>query len=207
MDLLYRYSDYGYFPSTILKGFQRESAIFLTFLRTFKFIYDFIIWEGIVQIVNNVEIAHINVLDVVYFVLVVSLFMVYTLHYKKSLNYERDDATGFASAYLHLALIFTLDFIFLIMNKVLANHEISTVELYIYTLAFGIFLLAIYIDTQLHNSVIDQRALFITIILIATIIGLIITNIYLVTIVEIIGILLLCFIFYSGKRDDEIGIK
>lgn len=195
------------FPVLFLKVSKENPLFFSHFSERLSLFMILLFGEGIVQIVNNVEIAHINVLDVVYFVLVVSLFMVYTLHYKKSLNYERDDATGFASAYLHLALIFTLDFIFLIMNKVLANHEISTVELYIYTLAFGIFLLAIYIDTQLHNSVIDQRALFITIILIATIIGLIITNIYLVTIVEIIGILLLCFIFYSGKSDDEIGIK
>lgn len=133
--------------------------------------------------------------------------MIYTLHYKKSLNYERNDATGFASAYLHLALIFTLDFIFLVMNKVLANHEISEVELYIYTFAFFIFLLVIFIDTQLHNAIIDKKLLFLSIVLIATIIGLIITNIYLVTIVEIVGILLICFIFYANSSNDEIEFK
>ncbi|MCG7337911.1 low temperature requirement protein A [Staphylococcus sp. ACRSN] len=195
------------FPVLFLKVSKANPLFFSHFSERLSLFMILLFGEGIVQIVNNVQITHINILDIVYFILVVSLFMIYTLHYKKSLNYERNDATGFASAYLHLALIFTLDFIFLVMNKVLANHEISEVELYIYTFAFFIFLLVIFIDTQLHNAIIDKKLLFLSIVLIATIIGLIITNIYLVTIVEIVGILLICFIFYANSSNDEIEFK
>lgn len=188
------------FPILFLKVSKDNPVFFDHFSERLSLFIILLFGEGIVQIVNNIHIQHIEILDLVYFILVISLFMIYTLHYKKSINRQHKAATGFASAYLHLVLIFTLDFIFLVMNKVLAGHPLSETEIYVYTIAFCVFLLAIFVDTMLHSSVIKHKIRYIGLIFVTTIIGLLITNIYLVTIIEIIGILALCLIFYTEKN-------
>lgn len=157
--------------------------------------------EGIIQVVNNMQLAHFKFFDIVYFLLLISMFIIYSFHYKGSLDQEKDETTGFLTIYFHLFIIYSANFIFLIMNKALSNHPLSFSEGIGYTIAFCVFLFGIFFDTISHRKINKKKGLYVSIILVTITIGLIIPNIHLITIVQIIGIIVLCGMYYYENRD------
>ena len=157
--------------------------------------------EGIVQIVNNMELTHFKILDIVYFLMIISLFVIYAFHYRGSLDQEKDEATGFLTIYLHLFLIYSANFIFLIMNKGLSNHPLSFAEGIGYTIAFCVFLFGVFFDTILHRKFTEKKGIYISIICATTLIGFAIPNIHLITVVQIIGIIVLVSLYYLENKE------
>lgn len=189
------------FPAFFANASKENPVIFKHLTERLSLFMILLFGEGIVQIVNNMELSQFKALDVVYFLMVISLFVIYTFHYKGSLDQEKDEATGFLTMFLHLFIIYSANFIFLIMNKGLSDHPLSFAEGIGYTVAFCVFLFGVFFDTILHRNITKKKGLYIGIILVTTVIGFIIPNIHLITVVQIIGIIVLCSMYYIENRN------
>lgn len=106
--------------------------------------------EGLVLLIQNIELSHVNMTDTLYFVFIVILFVVYTLHYK-STDKNTQSKTGFMTMYLHLFLIYSLDIIFLLMNKMLAEHHLNSGEVFGFVIFIILFFVIVYGNVTAHK--------------------------------------------------------
>ncbi|MCD8915862.1 low temperature requirement protein A [Staphylococcus simulans] len=189
------------YPALFARASKENPVIFQHLTERLSLFMILLFGEGIVQIVSNMHLSHFKILDIVYFLMIISLFVIYSFHYKGSLDQEKDEATGFLTIYLHLFIIYNANFIFLIMNKGLSEHPLSFGEGIGYTVAFCVFLFGVFFDTILHRNITKKKGVYIAIILVTTLIGFIIPNIHLITVVQIIGIIVLCGMYYHENKD------
>jgi low temperature requirement protein LtrA len=106
--------------------------------------------EGLVLLIQNIELSHVNMTDTLYFVFIVILFVVYTLHYK-STDKNTQSKTGFMTMYLHLFLIYSLDIIFLLMNKMLAEHHLNSGEVFGFVIFIILYFVIVYVNVTAHK--------------------------------------------------------
>lgn len=188
-------------PGVCWRASQQNPVFFSHLTERLSLFMILLFGEGIVQIVPTIKLSNFNVLDIVYFILIVSMFIIYSFHYKGSLDQEKTDDSGLITIYIHLFIIYATNIVFLIMHKALSAHPLSNDEQIGYTLAFCLFLFGIFIDTILHRDIDKGKKVYVGIILVATILGLVITNIHIITIVEISAILLLCGMYYGENKN------
>lgn len=131
---------------------SEENAIFFNHLtERLSLLIILLFGEGLVLLIQNIELDHVNITDALYFVFIVILFVVYTLHYK-STDKNTQSKTGFMTMYLHLFLIYSLDVIFLLMNKILAEHHLNTGEVYGFVIFIILFFVFVFGNVTAHKT-------------------------------------------------------
>lgn len=131
---------------------SEENAIFFNHLtERLSLLIILLFGEGLVLLIQNIELNHVNIMDTLYFVFIIILFIVYTLHYK-STDKNTQSKTGFMTMYMHLFLIYSLDIIFLLMNKMLAEHHLSTGEIYGFVIFVIFFFIIVYSNVTAHKT-------------------------------------------------------
>lgn len=184
----------AFLPGILYKT-SKEKPVYFTHLTERLSLFIILLFgEGIVGMINTVESLNLNINDILSFMVIISLFIIYTLHYKYSLTEELQNSTGFKTAYLHLFIIYSLDFIFMIMNKSLSSEELLTTEIVGYVIAFLVFLLAILLDTQFYKSN-ENIVLMTAIVLINSLICLFLTEIMYIIILELLIISYICYLY------------
>lgn len=184
----------AFLPGILYKTSQEKPVYFTHLTERLSLFIILLFGEGIVGMINTVENLNLNMNDILSFIVIISLFIIYTLHYKYSLTEELQNSTGFKTAYLHLFIIYSLDFIFMIMNKSLSSEELLTTEIVGYVIAFLVFLLAILLDTHFHKN--NENIVLITaIVLINSLICLFLTEIMYIIILELLIISYICYLY------------
>lgn len=131
---------------------SEENAIFFNHLtECLSLLIILLFGEGLVLLIQNIDLNHVNITDTLYFIFIVILFVVYTLHYK-STDKNTQSKTGFMTMYMHLFLIYSLDIIFLLMNKMLADHHLGTGEIYGFIVFVTIFFAIVYGNVRAHKT-------------------------------------------------------
>lgn len=143
--------------------------------------------EGLIFLVNAIEIEHVTIRSVIYFVFVIMLFWLYMYHYRFGMNKVKN-STGFATAYLHVFIIIAINLQFLIATYGVVGVEWDTANKIGLLLAFLVYLGVIVINWWVYN-----RA-FRTKILPYSVIGIIIVNALAMSFISNISILLAIFI-------------
>lgn len=195
----------AFLPGILYKTSQEKPIYFTHLTERLSLFIILLFGEGIVGMIDTVEGLNINMNDILSFIVIISLFIIYTLHYKYSLTEDLQESTGFIVGYIHLFIIYSLDFIFMIMNKSLSDEELLSSEVVGYVIAFFVFLLAIILDIQFHKSN-KNIIIMITIVIISGLICLFSQEIIYIIIIELITISLICYL-YIQPSEKEGGTK
>ncbi|PHK48472.1 low temperature requirement protein A [Staphylococcus edaphicus] len=137
------------FPLIFYSVSNRNAVFFNHLTERLSLLVILLFGEGIVLLIQNIELAHLNFTYVLYFIFITCLFLIYVFHYKET-DKKTDNHTGFTTIYTHLFLIFSLDTLFLVMNKSLLHH-LSIIESIGAPMFFIIFILCITINIYLHK--------------------------------------------------------
>lgn len=107
--------------------------------------------EGLVLLIQNIELSHLNILYALCFAFITCLFIIYVYHYKTT-DKNTVSKTGFTTIYMHLLLIFSLDMMFLMMNKLLSHENLNVFEIYGFILFLILFIVSISTNMGLHKE-------------------------------------------------------
>lgn len=107
--------------------------------------------EGLVLLIQNIELSYLSIVYVICFVFITCLFIIYGFHYK-STDKNTTNKTGFTTIYMHLFLIYSLDMLFLIMNKLLSHGSLNIFEIYGFILFLILFMTSISTNVVLHKK-------------------------------------------------------
>ena len=107
--------------------------------------------EGLVLLIQNIELTRLNILYALCFAFITCLFVIYVHHYK-STDKNTTNKTGFTTIYVHLLLIFSLDMMFLIMNQLLSHEHLNISEIYGFILFLVLFIVSILTNIGLHKE-------------------------------------------------------
>ncbi|MGI2287070.1 low temperature requirement protein A [Staphylococcus cohnii] len=139
------------FPLLFYKTSYRNPIFFNHLTERLSLLVILLFGEGLVLLIQNIELAHLNILDVLCFAFITCLFVIYVHHYK-STDKNTTNKTGFTTIYVHLLLIFSLDMMFLIMNKQLSNEHLNISEIYGFILFLVLFIASILTNIGLHKQ-------------------------------------------------------
>lgn len=107
--------------------------------------------EGLVLLIQNIKLTQLNILYMLCFAFITCLFIVYVYHYKAT-DKNTTNKTGFTTIYVHLLLIFSLDMMFLLMNKLLSHEALNIFEIYGFILFLILFIVSISTNMGLHKG-------------------------------------------------------
>ncbi|MDW8574350.1 low temperature requirement protein A, partial [Staphylococcus shinii] len=107
--------------------------------------------EGLVLLIQNIELTQLNILYMLCFAFITCLFIVYVYHYKTT-DKNTTNKTGFTTIYVHLLLIFSLDMLFLIMNKLLSHEHLNIFEIYGFILFLILFIASLLTNIYTHKK-------------------------------------------------------
>lgn len=107
--------------------------------------------EGLVLLIQNIELTQLNILYMLCFAFITCLFIVYVYHYKTT-DKNTTNKTGFTTIYVHLLLIFSLDMLFLIMNKLLSHEHLNIFEIYVFILFLILFIASLLTNIYTHKK-------------------------------------------------------
>ena len=105
--------------------------------------------EGLVLLIQNIELSHLNIVYAICFAFITCLFIIYVFHYK-STDKNTTNKTGFTTIYIHLLLVYSLDMLFLIMNKLLSREHLNIFEIYGFMLFLILFIASILTNIGTH---------------------------------------------------------
>ena len=107
--------------------------------------------EGLVLLIQNIELAHLNSLYTLCFAFISLLFIIYVYHYKAT-DKNTTNKTGFTTIYIHLLLLFSLDMMFLMINKLLSHGQLNIFEIYGFILFLLLFIISTLTNIRFHRS-------------------------------------------------------
>lgn len=139
------------FPLLFYKTSYRNPIFFNHLTERLSLLVILLFGEGLVLLIQNIELAHLNILYVLCFAFITCLFVIYVHHYK-STDKNTTNKTGFTTIYVHLLLIFSLDMMFLIMNKQLSNEQLNISEIYGFILFLVLFIASILTNIGFHKQ-------------------------------------------------------
>lgn len=139
------------FPLLFYKTSYRNPIFFNHLTERLSLLVILLFGEGLVLLIQNIELTHLNILYVLCFAFITCLFVIYVHHYK-STDKNTTNKTGFTTIYVHLLLIFSLDMMFLIMNKQLSNEHLNISEIYGFILFLVLFIASILTNIGFHKQ-------------------------------------------------------
>lgn len=139
------------FPLLFYKTSYRNPIFFNHLTERLSLLVILLFGEGLVLLIQNIELARLNILYVLCFAFITCLFVIYVHHYK-STDKNTTNKTGFTTIYVHLLLIFSLDMMFLIMNKQLSNEHLNISEIYGFILFLVLFIASILTNIGMHKQ-------------------------------------------------------
>ncbi|WP_251521698.1 MULTISPECIES: low temperature requirement protein A [Staphylococcus] len=137
------------FPLYFYKISHRNPVFFNHLTERLSLLVILIFGEGLVLLIQNIKLTDLDIKYVFSFIFITILFIFYTYHYKMT-DKNTTSQTGFLTIYLHLLLIFSLDTLFLLMNKFLSHEEVHSTEIYGFIIFFIIFIIGAIINIYTH---------------------------------------------------------
>ncbi|WP_193014077.1 low temperature requirement protein A [Staphylococcus equorum] len=139
------------FPLLFYKTSYRNPIFFNHLTERLSLLVILLFGEGLVLLIQNIELTHLNILYALCFVFITCLFIMYVYHYKAT-DKNTTSKTGFTTIYVHLLLIFSLDMLFLMMNKLLSHEHLNVSEIYGFILFLVLFIVSILSNIRLHTK-------------------------------------------------------
>lgn len=139
------------FPLLFYKTSYRNPIFFNHLTERLSLLVILLFGEGLVLLIQNIELTRLNILYALCFAFITCLFVIYVHHYK-STDKNTTNKTGFTTIYVHLLLIFSLDMMFLIMNKLLSYEHLNISEIYGFILFLVLFIVSILTNIGLHKE-------------------------------------------------------
>lgn len=139
------------FPLLFYKTSYRNPIFFNHLTERLSLLVILLFGEGLVLLIQNIELTGLNILYALCFAFITCLFVIYVHHYK-STDKNTTNKTGFTTIYVHLLLIFSLDMMFLIMNKLLSHEHLNISEIYGFILFLVLFIVSILTNIGLHKE-------------------------------------------------------
>ena len=161
--------------------------------------------EGLIFITSNISVFSLNPVYIIMFVLLVSLFVLYTLHYKYSEKKE-EKRTGFFTLYIHLFILYFIDIMFLVINEEMQQNHFSSFNYhYLYITTFIMYLILLLANTKHYSNILNSSKLKMNIMVIGTCVVLssILNSFIIINIVFILTIIIVIFINYKDKIKEK----
>ncbi|GGI39547.1 low temperature requirement protein A [Mammaliicoccus stepanovicii] len=140
------------FPLIFYKTSYENPVYFSHLTERLSLIMILLFGEGLVLLINSIDIGHLNIMDVICFIFITCLFVVYVYHFK-AVDENTTTKTGFTTMYIHLFLLFSLDMLFLMMNKLLSHGQLHISEVIGAFIFLMLFLLCMFINVKVHKEV------------------------------------------------------
>lgn len=161
--------------------------------------------EGLIFIASDISVFSLKPVYIVMFVLLVSLFILYTLHYKYT-EKEEKRRTGFFTLYIHLFLLYFIDIMFLVMNEEIQQNHFSSFNYhYLYIISFVIYLILLLFNTKHYSNILNSTKVKLNtmVIIICVVLTSILNSFILINIIFIFTIVIVVFINYKDKIKKE----
>lgn len=139
------------FPLLFYKTSYQNPVYFNHLTERLSLLVILLFGEGLVLLIQNIELSHLNIVYAIYFAFITSLFIIYVFHYK-STDKNTTNKTGFTTIYMHLLLIYSLDMLFLMMNKLLSHEHLNIPEIYGFILFLVLFIVSILMNMKFHKE-------------------------------------------------------
>ncbi|HJF68444.1 MAG TPA: low temperature requirement protein A [Staphylococcus kloosii] len=137
------------FPVLFYKTSYQNPVYFNHLTERLSLLVILLFGEGLVLLIQNIELSHLNIVYAICFAFITCLFIIYVFHYK-STDKNTTNKTGFTTIYIHLLLIYSLDMLFLIMNKLLSREHLNIFEIYGFMLFLILFIASILTNIGTH---------------------------------------------------------
>lgn len=137
------------FPLLFYKTSYQNPVYFNHLTERLSLLVILLFGEGLVLLIQNIELSHLNIVYAICFAFITCLFIIYVVHYK-STDKNTTNKTGFTTIYIHLLLIYSLDMLFLIMNKLLSHEYLNIFEIYGFMLFLILFIASILTNIGTH---------------------------------------------------------
>lgn len=137
------------FPLLFYKTSYQNPVYFNHLTERLSLLVILLFGEGLVLLIQNIELSHLNIVYAICFAFITCLFIIYVVHYK-STDKNTTNKTGFTTIYIHLLLIYSLDMLFLIMNKLLSHEYLNIFEIYGFMLFLILFITSILTNIGTH---------------------------------------------------------
>lgn len=137
------------FPLLFYKTSYQNPVYFNHLTERLSLLVILLFGEGLVLLIQNIELSHLNIVYAICFAFITCLFIIYAFHYK-STDKNTTNKTGFTTIYIHLLLIYSLDMLFLIMNKLLSREHLNIFEIYGFMLFLILFIASILTNIGTH---------------------------------------------------------
>lgn len=137
------------FPLLFYKTSYQNPVYFNHLTERLSLLVILLFGEGLVLLIQNIELSHLNIVYAICFAFITCLFIIYVFHYK-STDKNTTNKTGFTTIYIHLLLIYSLDMLFLIMNKLLSREHLNIFEIYGFMLFLILFIASILTNIGTH---------------------------------------------------------
>lgn len=161
--------------------------------------------EGLIFIASDISVFSLNPVYIIMFMLLVSLFILYTLHYKYT-EKAKAKRTGFFTLYIHLFILYFINIMFLVINEEMQHDHFSSFNYhYLYITAFTMYLILLLANTKHYSSILSSSKvkMNIIVIVICVVLSSILNSFILINIVFILTILTIIFINYKNKIKKE----
>lgn len=137
------------FPLLFYKTSYQNPVYFNHLTERLSLLVILLFGEGLVLLIQNIELSHLNIVYAICFAFITCLFIIYVFHYK-STDKNTTNKTGFTTIYIHLLLIYSLDMLFLIMNKLLSREHLNIFEIYGFILFLTLFIASLLTNIGTH---------------------------------------------------------
>ena len=151
MVIFHRHFNCSSLSTTLLYGFISQSYIFNHLTERLSLLIILLFGEGLVLLIQNIELAHLNSLYTLCFAFISLLFIIYVYHYKAT-DKNTTNKTGFTTIYIHLLLLFSLDMMFLMINKLLSHGQLKIFEIYGFILFLLLFIISTLTNIRFHRA-------------------------------------------------------
>src|SRR5699024_12780574 len=107
--------------------------------------------KGLYLLIQYFELVNLNSLYTLCFSFNSMLFIIYVYHYKAT-EKNTTNNTRFTTIYIHLLLLFSLDMMFLMINKLLSHGQLNIFEIYGFILFLLLFIISTLTNIRFHRA-------------------------------------------------------